>query len=273
MNAPKTGTLKAWNDERGFGFVRPDDGSADVFLHIKALPPQTPRPQIGQRVRYELVLSGDGKPRAAGACLLAAGAAPVPTSRTVPPARGGARSSSTRSASAAPQADSRNTHASRAPGRHSPNPTGAARPTATAHAPTRSPGAHGSRRPAQARVEFGTATLFWPVGFVLLYVLCSAVWAVPGWVGAVYALLSGVTYATYLVDKHAAQTGAWRVSENNLLMLGLLGGWPGAIVAQQRLRHKSSKASFRQAFWVTVVLNVVGFVLLASPLGRSWLPI
>jgi len=41
---------------------------------------------------------------------------------------------------------------------------------------------------------------------------------------------------------------------------------PGAIVAQQVLRHKSSKASFRFAFWGSVAVNVVAFVVMNSPL-------
>jgi uncharacterized membrane protein YsdA (DUF1294 family) len=55
------------------------------------------------------------------------------------------------------------------------------------------------------------------------------------------------------------------VSENALLWTGLLGGWPGAIVAQQLLRHKTQKASFRSAFWMSVVANVVVFVLVTTP--------
>jgi uncharacterized membrane protein YsdA (DUF1294 family) len=54
-------------------------------------------------------------------------------------------------------------------------------------------------------------------------------------------------------------------------MLGLIGGWPGAIVAQQLLRHKTSKASFRLAFWATVVLNIAAFLLLVSLQGRALL--
>jgi len=46
------------------------------------------------------------------------------------------------------------------------------------------------------------------------------------------------------------------------LLVGLVGGWPGAVVAQQLLRHKTKKLSFRTRFWVTVALNVIVFVLL-----------
>jgi ABC-type lipoprotein export system ATPase subunit len=53
-------------------------------------------------------------------------------------------------------------------------------------------------------------------------------------------------------------------------LLNILGGWPGALVAQQVLRHKSNKASFRSAFWGTVVVNVAGFVAIHSPLAASW---
>ena len=39
-------------------------------------------------------------------------------------------------------------------------------------------------------------------------------------------------------------------------------GWPGALLAQQVLRHKTSKTSFIAVFWLTILVNVVGFVAL-----------
>ena len=51
-------------------------------------------------------------------------------------------------------------------------------------------------------------------------------------------------------------------------MLGVLGGWPGALMAQQVLRHKSNKASFQVAFWVSVVANVSVFLVVSSPILR-----
>jgi uncharacterized membrane protein YsdA (DUF1294 family) len=48
--------------------------------------------------------------------------------------------------------------------------------------------------------------------------------------------------------------------------MALLCGWPGALLAQQVLRHKSAKGEFRAVFWVTVVLNTGALVVLASPL-------
>jgi uncharacterized membrane protein YsdA (DUF1294 family) len=50
--------------------------------------------------------------------------------------------------------------------------------------------------------------------------------------------------------------------------MALAGGWPGALLAQQLLRHKSSKPAFRKAFWATVMLNLFALVMLASPMAR-----
>jgi len=103
--------------------------------------------------------------------------------------------------------------------------------------------------------------------FVVAIVVVTAISAVPLWVAIIYLVASIVSYIAYAIDKNAAQTRQWRVSESALLGLGLLGGWPGSIVAQQRLRHKTQKASFRQAFWGTVVLNVLVLAIMTTPLG------
>ncbi|WP_229499499.1 DUF1294 domain-containing protein [Pseudoduganella ginsengisoli] len=68
----------------------------------------------------------------------------------------------------------------------------------------------------------------------------------------------------YAADKSAARAGRWRIPESTLLMLGLCCGWPGGVVAQQWLRHKSVKASFRLKFWGTVLVNVAAFIGLAQ---------
>jgi uncharacterized membrane protein YsdA (DUF1294 family) len=101
--------------------------------------------------------------------------------------------------------------------------------------------------------------------FLALYLAVGTVWPVAPWVAKAYLAASAVCFLAYALDKSAAVAGRWRTKENTLLFLGLLGGWPGAIVAQQVLHHKSSKASFQLAFWASVVLNVFAFVLLSSP--------
>ena len=81
----------------------------------------------------------------------------------------------------------------------------------------------------------------------------------PGWVDALYVGASALCIAVYGIDKFAARRGGDRVPEAMLLSLGAIGGWPGAIVAQQLFRHKTAKRSFRLQFWATVVLNVAVF--------------
>lgn len=125
-------------------------------------------------------------------------------------------------------------------------------------------------RAGNRSAEWGGATLFTVPAFILIYLLVAILWRVPHLVAAAYLVLSVVCFITYAADKSAAQTGRWRTKESSLLMLGLIGGWPGGVLAQQLLHHKSTKASFRSAFWSTVVVNVGAFVALSSPPVNVW---
>lgn len=93
--------------------------------------------------------------------------------------------------------------------------------------------------------------------------------AIPSIVLVVYAALSLVTFLAYALDKSAARSGSWRTSEGTLQLLGLAGGWPGALLAQQTLRHKSKKASFRLVFWSTVLMNCAALVWLHTQDGQD----
>ena len=114
----------------------------------------------------------------------------------------------------------------------------------------------------------GTATLFAIPAFLVLALVVGVLWKPPAWLALVYVGLGVVTFVTYAMDKSAAVQGQWRTPESTLHTLSLAGGWPGALLAQQVLRHKSTKAPFRAVFWLTVLGNVAGFVWLASPYGR-----
>jgi cold shock CspA family protein len=58
------GQISEWDDERGFGFVRPREGTGRVFIHISAFPPGSRRPARGDMVRYGLAHDEHGRPRA-----------------------------------------------------------------------------------------------------------------------------------------------------------------------------------------------------------------
>jgi len=103
--------------------------------------------------------------------------------------------------------------------------------------------------------------------FLILYAYAALALAVPAAVGAAYALASLACFALYAHDKAAARRGDRRTPERHLLLLGLAGGWPGALLAQQWLRHKTVKRPFRQLFWLTVAVNVTGFCWLARTLA------
>jgi len=111
------------------------------------------------------------------------------------------------------------------------------------------------------------------IAFVVLFFVALTISTVitdlSSFVPSVYAALSLMTFAVYAVDKSAARNAGDRVSEATLHYLSLAGGWPGAILAQQLLRHKSKKAGFRRLFLVTVVLNCGLLVWLHTPMGRT----
>ncbi len=77
----------------------------------------------------------------------------------------------------------------------------------------------------------------------------------PWWMGAgVMLVTSLITYALYARDNHAAVSSRWRVPENLLHLGEVLGGWPGALLAQRGLRHKCSKPGYQFVFWLIVLL-------------------
>lgn len=105
------------------------------------------------------------------------------------------------------------------------------------------------------------------LAFALMYAIATLAWDLPLLVGAAYVVTSLTCFVAYALDKSAARSGAWRTPERTLLVLGLVGGWPGAVLAQHWLRHKTAKRSFRRMFWVTVAANVAGFLYLSARLA------
>ena len=121
-------------------------------------------------------------------------------------------------------------------------------------------------RPAKRR--FDPTSLAVLAAFALAYAVVAVVRGVPSWVHLLYAGASALCFAFYAVDKAAARAGRDRISESMLLSLGFIGGWPGALVAQQVFRHKTVKRLFRVRFWLSVAANVAIFAWATLVMAR-----
>lgn len=192
------GKITNWKDDQGFGFVTPNGGGRQVFVHIKSFSNRQRRPVGNELVTYELKIDSKGRPQ--GENLAFVGDRP-------------------------PQAST--------------------------------PGA-----------RIGSLTF----AVLFLTFVAGAVFAgkLPFAVIGLYLVGSAVAFFAYALDKSAARNDRWRTPESTLHIFGLVGGWPGALVAQNVLRHKSKKESFQMAFWVTVILNcsALGW-LFSSPGSRA----
>ncbi|MBB2496212.1 DUF1294 domain-containing protein [Aquipseudomonas ullengensis] len=232
------GVLRSWNDDKGFGFITPERGGEDVFVHISAMRGDQ-RPQVGQPVLFLAGKDGQGRLRAEHM-------------------RGEGLS------------------LDRPAIRRKPKPTGSAKPAPPKAAP---------RQPARpARQEPSTGIQALPLKLLVLAGLCllpllgalqllrdnGAIWAL-----GVYPLLSLISFLQYWNDKQSAQKGRWRTPENTLHITELLGGWPGALVAQQVFRHKTRKLSFQVVCWAIVLLHQafwIDHLLLGGRYFGAWLP-
>jgi len=87
--------------------------------------------------------------------------------------------------------------------------------------------------------------------------------------GLLYAGMSLLTLVTYAFDKWAAIKGWQRVPEDTLHAMAIIGGWPGALVAQRLVRHKTRKQPFRLIFWITVLVNIAVLLWLLSKHGQT----
>ena len=102
-----------------------------------------------------------------------------------------------------------------------------------------------------------------PIAFAISFLLALIAFAVVGWLEISWLALhygaSIITYIVYARDKKAAQNAGWRTPELTLHLMSLVGGWPGALIAQVLLRHKTRKLRFQVPF---VLASAMGTAIL-----------
>lgn len=129
----------------------------------------------------------------------------------------------------------------------------------------------GDRLPQKEKRKNGSSSVFVAIVFFAIVGASVVLAKIPPVIFALYLGVSLLTFILYAMDKSAAQKGQWRTKENTLHFFSLAGGWPGALVAQQKLRHKSKKQSFRSIYWMTVLINCGVFAWLFTADGTATL--
>jgi len=213
------GSIKSWNDDKGFGFVIPEAGGPQVFVHISAMRGDR-RPQAGDAVFYIAGQDEQGRLRAEHIRLQTL-SLDKPAIRIKPR-----------------------------------QPTAK---TATLTKPAKPVKPKRQRRPLSMAMPQ-------QVGFklVVFALLCVApavgAWQLFWeqrwiWALALYPSVSLLALVFYGIDKQRALAGEWRTPESTLHLLEALGGWPGALVAQQVYRHKTRKFDYQAVFWTIVIAH------------------
>ena len=184
MAEQQKGKIQTWNDDKGYGFIQPDDKSKNIFLHISGLN-NGRRPRIGDRISYQIERDRSNRLSAKNAQL--EGVLPS-----------------------------------------------------------------GINLINLLVLLICPITLGWGLGINSFAV--SLLW---------YSFINTVTFFVYGDDKNRAKQDKWRISENKLHTLELLGGFTGALIAQQHYRHKSKKQSYQIVFLLIVFIHIFGIFYLA----------
>ncbi|WP_339516659.1 DUF1294 domain-containing protein [Pseudomonas sp. RL_15y_Pfl2_60] len=210
------GSIKNWNDDKGFGFIRPEQGGPEVFAHISAMRGDR-RPVAGDQVMY--IAGKDDKGRLRAEHLRIAGELSIDQPKI--------RRKPTGSAKRHKQPEMQK----------APRP-----PRRQLSVPMQNLGLKTLVFIGLCALPlFGSFQLFFKVGII--------------WMLAAYALMSLVSFVQYWSDKAKAMRGAWRIPESTLHLVELLGGWPGALIAQQCFRHKTRKGTYQFIFWLIILAH------------------
>lgn len=189
------GKLIKWSEQKAFGFIAPNGGGNQIFIHKNAFSNRTRSPKINDVITYSISKDQQGRYCADKATFL------------------------------------------------------------------------GEKLKVKQTNKFSQFSIYLALLFIVAITVAFLLGHFPKTLMLVYIVMSVITFLAYAQDKFKAQKDAWRTPENTLHVLSLIGGWPGAALAQQLLRHKTQKKAFRIAFWFTVMANLTCLLWLFSPSG------
>jgi uncharacterized membrane protein YsdA (DUF1294 family)/cold shock CspA family protein len=184
-----------WRDDKGFGFVRPETGEKDFFIHVSAFKKgMNRRPQVGDLIHFETATDAPEQRRISHAEI---------DGVVYEKSGGGVRKSP-------PMID-----------------------------------------------PFLVKTL----ASIPILLSIYQVWKTANPIPLVsYIFMSSLTILYYGVDKKHALIDRWRIPEFYLHCLELMGGWPGALLAQSEFRHKTKKSRYQRVFWAIVIMHGIGWL-------------
>lgn len=204
MQSPQKGTLVLWNDDKGFGFVKPENGEKDYFVHISAIKNyqkgQSRRPALGDVILFDGEQTSGRQRRISSAViedLEVSVAEPVAqTAITIP---------------------------------------------------------------GVSRIY---ALLIKLLAFIPVLLSMDVLWRYGNPIPvAAYVFMTPITILYYAEDKRRALQHQWRISNFYLHCFEIMGGWPGALLAQNEYRHKLRRGAYQYGFWAIVAIHGIAWAI------------
>ena len=258
----KKGILTKWNDDKGFGFITPEGSKKGVFVHIKDFKNRQRRPSLNQNVTFTLSLTKD-KTNAINVEI--DNSSPILRKKGILTKWDDDRGYGFITPVGGKQEIF--VHISEFQGR----PSLYERVSFTLSKDKRDRDCainvimfekeklnyETKKTNTISLFSMLTITIFYLMLFYFTQNTIIELYVIP-----YYVLISILTFYIYVNDKNSAQDGNWRTSEDNLHFLSIIGGWSGALLAIDKLQHKSRKKSFKIVFFISVLLNLFLFFYL-----------
>jgi len=216
VNKELAGIICQWNDQKGFGFIKGHDGSS-VFFHITSLRGDC-RPQVNDKVFY------------------------------IPKKDEQARISAAHVRHFELKVDNPKIRVKHSVVSPTKNPYVPQRSLPLTKSKEKGTQSSGRIRSLRLKLLLFILLLVLPMlGAVRVFIDQQFIW-----VFVIYILVSLITFYLYWNDKKIAGTNQRRTPEITLHFFEFIGGWIGALVAQQMFRHKTRKISYQLKFWIII---------------------